>query len=132
MFEGKVVYQIYPKSFKDTDGDGTGDLKGIISELDYLSLLGVDMLWLTPVHLSPQKDNGYDTQDYTAIDPLFGTMEDVETLISEAKKLNIEIMFDMVLNHTSTAHEWFQKALKGDRKYMDYYFFKEQPTNWQS
>ena len=72
MFEGKVVYQIYPKSFKDTDGDGTGDLKGIISELDYLSLLGVDMLWLTRVHLSPQKDNGYDTQDYTAIDPLFG------------------------------------------------------------
>lgn len=132
MFEGKVVYQIYPKSFKDTDGDGTGDLKGIISELDYLSLLGVDMLWLTPVHLSPQKDNGYDTQDYTSIDPLFGTMEDVETLISEAKKLNIEIMFDMVLNHTSTAHEWFQKALKGDPKYMDYYFFKEQPTNWQS
>lgn len=132
MFEGKVVYQIYPKSFKDTDGDGTGDLKGIISELDYLALLGVDMLWLTPVHLSPQKDNGYDTQDYTSIDPLFGTMEDVETLILEAGNRGIEIMFDMVLNHTSTAHKWFQKALSGDPEYMDYYFFKEKPTNWQS
>lgn len=132
MFEGKVVYQIYPKSFKDTDGDGTGDLKGIISELDYLALLGVDMLWLTPVHLSPQKDNGYDTQDYTSIDPLFGTMEDVETLILEAGNRGIEIMFGMVLNHTSTAHKWFQKALSGDPEYMDYYFFKEKPTNWQS
>ena len=132
MFEGKVVYQIYPKSFKDTNGDGTGDIKGIISELDYLSLLGVDMLWLTPVHLSPQKDNGYDTQDYTSIDPLFGTMEDVEELILEAGKRNIEIMFDMVLNHTSTQHEWFQKALQGDPKYMDYYFFRDTTTNWES
>ena len=132
MFEGKVVYQIYPKSFKDTNGDGTGDIRGIISELDYLSLLGVDMLWLTPVHLSPQRDNGYDTQDYTSIDPLFGTMADVEELILEAGNRNIEIMFDMVLNHTSTDHEWFQKALQGDPQYMDYYFFRDTTTNWQS
>lgn len=132
MFEGKVVYQIYPKSFKDTDGDGIGDLKGIISELDYLQNLGVDMLWLTPVHSSPQKDNGYDTKDYYTIDPLFGTMDDVETLIDEAKVKNIEIMFDMVLNHTSTEHEWFQKALKGNPQYMDYYFFRKETTNWHS
>ncbi|NLW15827.1 MAG: alpha,alpha-phosphotrehalase [Erysipelothrix sp.] len=132
MFQNKVVYQIYPKSFLDTDGNGVGDIRGIIKKLDYLSLLGVDMLWLTPVHVSPQVDNGYDTQDYYNIDPLFGTMGDIEELIAKAQEHNIEIMFDMVLNHTSTQHEWFQKALTGDQKYMDYYFFKERPTNWQS
>ncbi len=132
MFENKVVYQIYPKSFKDTDGDGIGDLKGIISELDYLQNLGVDMLWLTPVHTSPQKDNGYDAKDYYTIDPLFGTMDDLDTLVAEAGKRDIEIMFDMVLNHTSIEHEWFQKALKGDPKYMDYYFFRKETTNWKS
>ena len=132
IFADKVVYQIYPRSFKDTDGDGIGDLRGVIDSLDYLELLGVDMIWLTPFFVSPQNDNGYDVADYRAIDPLFGTMETVEELITKAKEHKIEIMLDMVLNHTSTEHEWFKKALTGDKKYMDYYFFKDTTTNWQS
>lgn len=128
----RFVYQIYPKSFKDTNDDGIGDIKGIIEKLDYLQDLGINMIWTTPVFVSPQNDNGYDVADYRNIDPLFGTMDDVDLLIEEASKRGIDIMFDFVLNHTSTAHEWFQKALKGDKKYMDYYFFKEKPTNWQS
>lgn len=128
----RIVYQIYPKSFKDTDGDGIGDLQGIIDKLDYLQDLGVNMLWLTPIFVSPQNDNGYDIQDYRAIDPLFGTMDTFDTLIREAKARGIEIMLDMVLNHTSTYHAWFQEALKGNPKYMDYYFFKDNPTNWLS
>lgn len=136
-FKSKVVYQIYPKSFKDSNGDGIGDLRGIIEKLDYLELLGVDYLWLTPFFVSPQNDNGYDVADYRRIDPLFGTMEDLEELIAEADKRGIGLMLDMVFNHTSTQHEWFQKALKGDPEYMDYYIFKgggpEQiPTNWES
>ncbi len=140
----KVVYQIYVRSFCDSDGDGIGDLPGITSKLDYLKDLGVDYLWITPFYPSPQNDNGYDVADYCAIEPLFGTMEDFETLVSEAKARGIGLMLDMVFNHTSTSHEWFQKALAGDEKYLAYYKFVdaapdataenpgEPPTNWDS
>ena len=103
----KVVYQIYPKSFYDTNGDGLGDLKGVTAKLDYLADLGVDYLWLTPFFPSPQRDNGYDVADYRAIDPRYGTMEDLEELIREADKRGIGLMLDMVFNHTSTEHAWF-------------------------
>ncbi len=133
----KTVYQIYPKSFRDADGDGFGDLRGIIEKLDYLQGLGVDYLWLTPVFPSPQNDNGYDVADYCAIDPRFGTMADIEELISQSERRGLKVMLDMVFNHTSTFHEWFQKALAGDKEYQDYYIFREgsgeePPTNWQS
>ena len=133
----KVVYQIYPKSFRDSDGDGCGDLRGIIEKLDYLKWLGVDYVWSTPFFLSPQRDNGYDIADYYQVDPAFGTMEDAEELIREAGKRGIGIMFDMVFNHTSTEHEWFKKALAGEGEYQDYYIFREggpenPPTNWES
>ena len=121
---GKVVYQIYPKSFQDTDGDGFGDLRGVIEHLDYLAELGVDYLWITPFFTSPQYDNGYDIADYRNIDPRYGTMEDFDELVREAAKRGMYLMVDMVLNHTSTKHEWFQKALKGDPKYRNYYIFK--------
>ena len=142
-FRNKVVYQIYPKSFKDSDGDGVGDLRGIIEKLDYLAELGVDYLWITPFFLSPQKDNGYDVADYTAIDPRFGSMEDFEELVSAAGKRGLKIMLDMVLCHTSDQHLWFQKALEGDETYRRYYILRdgrnkngpedpgEPPTNWQ-
>ncbi|MGL5478102.1 MAG: alpha-amylase family glycosyl hydrolase, partial [Clostridium sp.] len=107
-FKNSVVYQIYPKSFKDSNGDGLGDLKGIVEKLDYLKTLGIDYIWLTPFYVSPQKDNGYDVADYYKVDPKFGTMEDFETLVSEAKKRDIKIMLDMVFNHTSTEHVWFK------------------------
>lgn len=135
--QDKVVYQIYPKSFYDTNGDGLGDLKGVTAKLGYLKELGVDLLWLTPFFPSPQNDGGYDVADYCAVDPRFGTMEDVETLIREARARGIGLMFDMVFNHTSTDHEWFRRALKGDPTYLDYYIFKDgvpgtPPTNWES
>lgn len=134
---GKVVYQIYPKSFQDTDGDGFGDLRGVIERLDYLAELGVDYLWITPFFTSPQYDNGYDIADYRNIDPRYGTMEDFDELVREAAKRGMYLVMDMVLNHTSTKHEWFQKALKGDPKYRNYYIFKKgknglPPTNWVS
>ncbi len=136
-FSDKVVYQIYPKSFRDTNGDGFGDIPGIIEKLDYLQELGVDYLWLTPVFPSPQRDNGYDVADYREINPLFGMMEDLEELIRQSEARGMGIMLDMVFNHTSTQHEWFQKALAGEEKYQDYYIFREgtqdqAPTNWQS
>lgn len=136
-FSNKVIYQIYPKSFKDSNGDGIGDLRGVAEKLDYLKDLGVDYLWLTPFFVSPQRDNGYDVADYRNIDPMFGTMEDLYNLIAEGEKRNIGLMFDMVFNHTSTSHEWFRRALAGEKKYQDYYIFKEgapdqPPTNWQS
>lgn len=136
-FQDKVVYQIYPKSFQDSNNDGFGDINGIIKHLDYLEKLGVDYIWLNPIFVSPQNDNGYDVEDYYAIDPSYGTMADLEKLISEAKKHNIYLMFDMVFNHTSTNHQWFKKALNGEQKYKDYYIFKKgkngnPPTNWQS
>ena len=136
-FSDTVVYQIYPKSFRDTNGDGFGDIPGVIEKLDYLQELGVDYLWLTPFFPSPQRDNGYDVADYRAVNPQFGTMEDLETLICQSKERGMGIMLDMVFNHTSTQHEWFQKALAGDETYQKYYIFKEgtpdhAPTNWQS
>ena len=136
-FKDKVVYQIYPKSFQDSNGDGLGDLRGVIRRLDYLKELGVDYLWLTPFFVSPQNDNGYDVADYRNVDPRFGSMADVEELIDEADKHGMGLMFDMVFNHTSTEHEWFQRALKGEQKYIDYYIFKDgspdkAPTNWLS
>ena len=136
-FSDKVVYQIYPKSFRDTNGDGFGDIPGIIEKLDYLQELGVDYLWLTPFFPSPQNDNGYDVSDYCAVDARFGTMEDLEELIRQGKKRGIGLMLDMVFNHTSTEHVWFQKALLGEEKYQKYYIFREgtpdkAPTNWQS
>lgn len=136
-FSNKVVYQIYPKSFRDTNGDGLGDIPGVIEKLDYLQELGVDYLWLTPFFISPQRDNGYDVADYRRINPAFGTMKDLEELIRRGRERGMGIMLDMVFNHTSTQHEWFQKALAGDEKYQRYYIFREgtagqAPTNWQS
>lgn len=137
-FKKQTVYQIYPKSFNDSNGDGLGDLKGVTDKLLYLKELGIDYIWLTPFFVSPQNDNGYDVADYRNIDPRYGTMEDAENLISEAGKLGIGIMLDMVFNHTSTEHEWFKKAMEGDPKYMDYYIFRDPktdgsaPTNWVS
>ena len=136
-FRNSTVYQIYIKSFCDSNGDGIGDINGIRSKLDYLQDLGVDYLWITPFFLSPMNDNGYDIADYLAINPMFGTMEDAEALIREAGEHGIQLMFDMVFNHTSTSHEWFQKALAGDPAYMDYYIFRDPvdghvPTNWVS
>lgn len=133
----KVIYQIYPKSFRDSNGDGFGDIPGVIEKLDYLKELGVDYLWLTPVFISPQRDNGYDVADYRRVDGKFGTMEDLEELIAQGEQRGIGIMLDMVFNHTSTEHEWFQKALAGDPEYQAYYIFKDgepgqPPTNWQS
>jgi len=125
MFQDKVFYQIYPKSFKDSDDDGIGDINGIISELGYLHYLGVDVLWITPVFVSPQKDNGYDVADYYNIDPIYGTLDDVKELIERASKLDIDIMFDMVFNHSSTDHEWFKRAMNGEQEYKDCYIFKK-------
>lgn len=128
----KVVYQIYPKSYKDTTGNGVGDLRGIISKLPYLEELGVDVIWINPFYPSPQRDNGYDISDYTAVNPLFGSMADFEDLVQKGKAHGIDIMLDMVLNHCSTEHEWFQKALAGDRYYQDFFILRDQPTNWAS
>ena len=135
-WKGKVAYQIYPKSFKDSNGDGVGDLKGITEKLDYLQDLGIDILWLSPVYKSPFIDQGYDISDYYSIDPLFGTMEDMEELIAEGKKRGISIIMDLVVNHCSSHHEWFQKALADpDGPYADYFYFIEsdkEPNNWES
>ena len=121
-----VVYQIYPKSFQDSNGDGIGDIQGIISRLDYLRELGVDALWISPMYCSPQDDNGYDISDYRNIDPMFGTMEDMEELIRESQKRDIRIVMDLVLNHTSDEHIWFQEAKKSkDNPYHDYYVWRD-------
>ena len=121
-----VIYQIYPKSFQDSNGDGIGDLPGITSRLDYLHKLGVDALWLCPVLASPQVDNGYDVSDYRSIDPMFGSMEDMRTLIREARARGIGILMDLVLNHTSDQHRWFQQACQGrDNPYHDYYIWRD-------
>lgn len=138
-----VVYQIYIKSFCDSDGDGIGDLPGIVSKLDYLKYLGVDYIWITPFFPSPQRDNGYDVSDYCAIDPVYGTMDDFDALVAEARRRDMGIMLDMVLCHTSSEHEWFQRALAGEERYRRYYILRdgrgssgpgdpgEPPTNWQ-
>ncbi len=137
-FKKSCVYQIYPKSFCDTSGSGMGDLKGITAKLDYLKDLGIDYIWCTPFYASPQRDNGYDVSNYLSVDPAYGTMADLEELIAEAGKREIGLMLDMVFNHTSTEHEWFQRALAGDDKYKQYYIVKSgradgrPPTNWVS
>ena len=136
-FKASAVYQIYTKSFQDSNGDGLGDIRGVISRLDYIKELGADYIWLTPFFKSPLNDNGYDVSDYLSVDPVFGTMEDVEELIAQAEARGIGCMFDMVFNHTSTEHAWFRKALAGDPEYMDYYIFRDgepdvPPTNWES
>lgn len=121
-----VVYQIYPKSFQDSNGDGFGDLQGIIKRLDYLETLGINAIWLSPVFKSPQADNGYDISDYRDIDPTFGSLNDMEELINEAKKHNIRIMMDLVLNHSSNEHRWFKEAKKSkDNPYHDYYIWRD-------
>ncbi len=136
-FKDKVVYQIYPKSFNDTNGDGWGDLNGVTEKLDYLKELGIDYIWLTPFFVSPQRDNGYDIADYRAVDERFGTMADFENLTKEAKARGIGVMLDMVFNHTSTEHEWFKRAVAGEKEFQDYYKFVDgepdsPPTNWVS
>lgn len=134
----KVAYQIYPKSFYDSNGDGIGDIPGIISKLDYLQDLGVDILWLSPCYQSPLADQGYDISDYYNIDPRFGTMKDMELLIAEAKKRNMYILMDLVVNHCSDEHEWFRKACEDpDGKYGRFFYLRDKkegelPTNWRS
>ncbi|WP_434470869.1 alpha,alpha-phosphotrehalase [Aeromonas veronii] len=137
-WQSAVIYQIYPKSFQDSAARGTGDLKGIMARLDYLKTLGVDALWLTPVYVSPQVDNGYDIADYYQIDPAYGTMDDFEALLAAAHERDIRIVMDIVVNHTSTEHAWFKSAL-GDKNspYRDYYIWRDPvdggvPNNWQS
>ncbi|MBE6699830.1 MAG: alpha-glucosidase [Ruminococcaceae bacterium] len=130
-----VVYQIYPRSFKDTTGNGVGDIRGIIEGLDHLADLGINMIWLSPVYVSPNDDNGYDIADYTAIQPEFGTMEDFDELVAKAKARGIGILMDLVINHTSDEHEWFRRALAGEEKYKNYYIIKKGkngklPNNW--
>lgn len=134
-----TVYQIYPKSFKDTNGDGIGDINGIIEKLDYLKKLGVNVLWLTPMYRSPQNDNGYDISDYYSLQPEYGTMEDLRRLFSEAHQRELKIVMDIVVNHTSTEHHWFKEALNSvDSPYRNYYIWRDPgkdggaPNNWQS
>ena len=125
-WKNAVIYQIYPKSFQDSDGDGVGDIRGIIQRLDYLEDLGIDAVWISPMYCSPQNDNGYDISDYQDIDPMFGTLADMDELIAEAKKRNIRIIMDLVLNHTSDEHRWFLEAKKSrDNPYHDYYVWRD-------
>ncbi len=137
-FHKSTVYQIYPKSFRDTTGSGVGDLNGVTEKLDYIAGLGVDYIWLTPFFPSPQVDNGYDVADYCDVDPRFGTMADLERLIAEAGRRGIGLMLDMVFNHTSDEHIWFRKALQGEQKYLDYYLFRPgkgpglPPNDWDN
>ncbi|QDP38988.1 alpha,alpha-phosphotrehalase [Radiobacillus deserti] len=137
-WKDSVVYQIYPKSFNDTTGNGVGDIQGIIEKLDYLKELGVDVLWLTPIYESPQKDNGYDISNYFDIHPEYGTMEDFEQLLDQAHQRGLKIIMDIVVNHTSTEHDWFQKSRSSiNSGYRDFYIWKDpingkEPTNWQS
>ena len=134
----KVAYQIYPKSFLDSNGDGIGDLKGVISRLDYLKDLGVDIIWLSPIYVSPLADQGYDIADYQAIDPRFGTMEDMDELLREAHKRGLYILMDLVVNHCSDEHEWFRKACEDpDGRYGRYFYLEKVkdgrlPCNWRS
>ena len=125
----KVAYQIYPKSFKDSNGDGIGDLRGIIEKLDYLESLGIDLLWLSPIYQSPFVDQGYDISDYYKIAEEFGTMEEFDELLEKAKEHHIQIVMDLVINHCSDKHEWFQEALKDpEGKYADYFYFVDRKS----
>lgn len=133
-----VIYQIYPKSFYDSTGSGTGDLRGIIEKVPYITSLGVDMVWFNPFFISPQNDNGYDIADYYNIDPTMGSMADVEELIAALTAEGVGVMFDMVLNHVSIEHEWFQRALAGEQEYQNFFYLRplqedgSLPTNWES
>lgn len=136
---GEIIYQIYPKSFLDTNGDGIGDLNGVLAKLDYIKELGVTAIWLNPIFESPHVDNGYDVSDYYTVDPQYGGMQVVEKIIDEAHKKGLKVLFDLVLNHTSSSHKWFQEALKGlNNPYRDYYIWQKSldeygcPNNWQS
>ena len=130
-FKDAIIYQIYPRSFKDSNGDGIGDIKGIISKLDYLKDLGINCVWLSPVYESPMDDNGYDISDYKAIHKDFGTMEDFKLMLAEMHKRGIRLIMDLVANHTSDEHPWFKEAKKAkDNPYRDYYFWKDKPNNW--
>ena len=137
-FREYAIYQIYPKSFRDTTGSGIGDLQGVIEKIPYIASLGIDMIWFNPFFVSPQRDGGYDVADYYNIDPAIGTMDDFDELVRALADNGIGVMLDMVLNHTSTEHEWFQKALAGDKKYQDFYIIRPPaadgglPTNWES
>ncbi len=132
-WHSSVVYQIYPRSFNDTNGDGVGDIRGIIDKLDYLGNLGIDLIWISPLYKSPMEDNGYDISDYCDIDPLFGNMQDMEELITEAKKRNIRILMDLVINHTSSEHKWFQESKQSrDNKYREYYIWRDSPNDLKS
>ena len=136
-FRDLSVYQIYPKSFRDSTGSGVGDLRGVIEKVDYIASLGVGMVWFNPFFVSPQVDNGYDVADYYAIDPAMGTMDDFTDLVAALKQRGIGVMLDMVLNHTSTQHVWFQRALAGDPAYQDFYYLRagrdeRLPNNWTS
>ncbi|HDR0611951.1 alpha,alpha-phosphotrehalase [Pasteurella multocida] len=131
-WQNGVIYQIYPKSFQDTTGSGTGDIQGIIKRLDYLKELGIDGLWITPMYVSPQIDNGYDIANYRDIDPSYGSMTDFEQLIAQAHQRDIKIVMDMVFNHSSTFHPWFVEGEDPNSAYHDYYIWREEPTNWKS
>ena len=123
-FRDKVIYQIYPKSFYDSTGSGIGDLRGVIEKVPYIASLGVDMVWFNPFFVSPQRDNGYDVADYYSINPDMGTMDDVDELIAALAEHGIGVMFDMVFNHVSTEHEWFQRALAGEKEYQDFFYLQ--------
>ncbi|MDP9566617.1 UNVERIFIED_ORG: trehalose-6-phosphate hydrolase [Kosakonia oryzae] len=136
-WQNGVIYQIYPKSFQDSTGSGTGDLRGVIARLDYLQTLGVDAIWLTPFYISPQIDNGYDVANYTAIDPAYGTLEDFDELVAQAHQRGIRLVLDMVFNHTSTQHAWFQEAQDPTSPYRNFYIWRDgepdvPPNNWRS
>ena len=143
-FKSAVVYQVYPRSFQDSDGDGIGDLRGIIDRLDYLQELGIDVLWLSPIYASPQDDNGYDISDYQAIDPTFGTLEDVDELLDKAHARGIRLVMDLVVNHTSDEHPWFVESRRKDSPKRDWYWWRParagmepgahgaEPNNWES
>lgn len=131
LWEKGIVYQVYPRSFKDSNNDGIGDINGIIEKLDYLCDLGVDIIWLSPVYLSPNHDYGYDIADYYQINPEFGSMDDMDRLLLEAKKKDIRIIMDLVINHTSIEHHWFKEASKGkDNPYRNYYLWRDKKNNW--
>jgi oligo-1,6-glucosidase len=132
LWKKGVVYQIYPRSFCDSNGDGIGDIQGIISKLDHLVFLGVDMIWLSPVYKSPNDDNGYDISDYFSINEEYGTMEDMELLIQKANEKGLKIIMDLVINHTSDEHQWFIESKNKNQEYRDYYIWKDKPNNWTS
>ena len=125
-WKSSVVYQVYPQSFNDTNNDGVGDLKGITEKLPYLSKLGIDVIWLNPIYESPLVDNGYDIANYRKINPMYGTMEDFDELLETAHSMNIKIIMDLVVNHTSDQHEWFLKSKSSkDNEYSDFYIWKD-------